>query len=330
MKTNYRSLVTRAKGAAFLIILALGLTICAVNYSQATSFPPAPQDPGPAIGYENFAAPGVLVPVRTSEGGQQPNSVEWMGRNAGEPSVGSNWATGLGVFQSGFESLFITFDDSCPASGSAASWACRPAPTSIGLDSDPFSFTDRGFTDVLGAHSRTWIAQLTFLSPDTVKMSYTNDDGVTWVPTQTGGLASAVDHETLGAGVYHSPIPTRPPGTIYPNAVYYCSQDIAAALCSRSDDGGLTYGASIPAYELTQCGGLHGHIKVTPDTPATEANGQAGTVFVPNRNCSGNSAVVASQNNGVTWTVQQVQGASGPIGGAPDDTALGIDSHGRP
>jgi hypothetical protein len=37
--------------------------------------PPAPQDIGPKIGYENFIAPGVLVPVTTSEAGQQVHSV---------------------------------------------------------------------------------------------------------------------------------------------------------------------------------------------------------------------------------------------------------------
>jgi hypothetical protein len=312
-------MATSVRNACWFIILFLSVIVFAIGTSRAQA-PPAPQDPGPKIGYENFAAPGVLVPVRTSEGGQQPDSVEWMGRNAGEPSLGSNWATGRGVYQSGFETLWVTFDDSC-ATNPAASWACRPAPTSIGLDSDPMGYTDRGFTDLLGTHSRSFCAQLTFLSPDTVKMSYTDDEGVTWVPTQTGGLASAVDHESLGGGPYHSPIPSRPPGTIYPNAIYYCSQDIAAALCARSDDGGLTYGASVPIYSLLDCGGLHGRVKVSPVD---------GTVYVPNRDCgSGNSAVVVSENNGVTWSIREVQDASGPIGGAPDDPAVGIDSNGR-
>jgi hypothetical protein len=66
---------------------------------------------------------------------------------------------------------------------------------------------------------------------------------------------------------------------------------------------------------------LHGHVKVSPVD---------GTVYVPNRDCgSGNSAVVVSQDNGVTWTVREVQNASVPSTGAPDDPALGIDSNGR-
>jgi hypothetical protein len=309
----------RSRNSRWFTILFLSVVAFAIGTIRAQVAPPAPQDTGPKIGYENFAAPGVLVPAKTSEGGQQPNSVEWMGRNAGEPSVGADFATGVATYQSGFQTLFATFDDTCPTSGLAASWACRPAPNALALDSDPIGFTDRGYTDLLGTHSRVFAAQLTFLSPDTVKIAYTDDDGVTWVPTQTGGIASAVDHETIGGGIYHSPIPSRPPGTIYPNAIYYCSQDIAAALCARSDDGGLTYGASVPIYELTSCGGLHGHVKVSPVD---------GTVYVPNRSCGG-AAVVVSQNNGVTWTVRDVQDASGLIGSAPDDPAVGIDSNGR-
>jgi Fibronectin type III domain len=282
--------------------------------------PPAPQDTGPKIGYENFTAPGVLVPVTTTSAGQQVHSVEYMGRNAGEPSVGSNWGTGVANIQSDLQTLFVTFDDSCPNTGQSSIWVDRAAPTSIVIDSDPIGFTDRGFTDALGLHSRVFAAELTLLSPDTVKISYTDDDGLTWIPTQSGGLASAVDHETLGGGIYHAPIPARPPGTTYPNAIYYCSQDIAAALCSRSDDGGLTYGPSVAIYNLTACGGLHGHVKVSPVD---------GTVYVPNRACGAQSAVVVSQDNGVTWAVRPVQNGSVSDTAASDDPAVGIDSNGR-
>src|SRR5207248_11259571 len=47
---------------------------------KTLSVAPAPLDNGVKIGFENFAAPGVLVRVKTTEGGQQPNGVEYMGR----------------------------------------------------------------------------------------------------------------------------------------------------------------------------------------------------------------------------------------------------------
>jgi len=39
--------------------------------------------------------------------------------------------------------------------------------------------------------------------------------------------------------------------------------------------GGLTFGPGVAAWNLTQCGAIHGHIKVAPD----------GTVYVPVKNC---------------------------------------------
>ena len=301
--------------------------------------PPAPQDPGPKVGYENFTAPGVLVPVTTTEAGQQVRSVEYMGRNAGEPSVGSSWATGVANYQSGLQTLFVTFNDSCPANGQSATWVNRPAPSSVLIDSDPIGFTDRGFTDLTGFHSRVWAAELTLLSPNTVKISYTDDDGLTWVgPDQSGGPASAVDHESIGAGPYRNAPTEVPPVvgtalTTYPNAVYYCSQDIAAAFCARSDTGGLTYGPSVPLYNLTTCGGLHGHVKVTPATNQTLANGSAGMVYVPNRDCGGVQSVVVSKDNGISWAIRPIQSGSssavpGTIG-TGDDPAVGIDDAGR-
>jgi hypothetical protein len=272
--------------------------------------PPAPQDPGPKIGYENFEAPGVLTQTTSSSSGGV--TVEYLGRGAGEPSVGSNWKTGVANFQSDLQTLFVTFNDACPANGSTASWVNRKAPTSQLVDSDPIGFTDR-------TTGRVFAGELTLLSPDTVKISHTDDDGVTWVPDQSGGIASAVDHETIGGGIYHAPIPSGV-NPAYGNAVYYCSQDIAAALCSRSDDGGSTYGPSVPIYALTTCGGLHGHVKVSP---------KDGTVYVPNRSCGGLPAVVVSQDNGATWNARTVKNAAFPDTSASDDPAVGIDSNGR-
>jgi hypothetical protein len=288
------------------------------------ALPPAPQDSGPKVGYENFEAPGVLTPVIvTSSGGA---TVEYLGRGAGEPSIGVNWNStsssigGMTNFQSDLETLFISWDESCSLTTPKATWVNRRAPTSVAIDSDPIGFTDHTLPS--NVPNRVFAGELTLLSPDTVKISHTDDDGVTWVPDQSGGIASAVDHETIGGGRYHAPIPSLP--TPYPNAVYYCSQDIAAALCSRSDDGGSTYGPSIAIYSLATCGGLHGHVKVSPVD---------GTVFVPNRSCNGAQSVVVSQDNGATWTVHAVDtgvntAAPSMIGGG-DDPAVSIDANGR-
>jgi len=281
--------------------------------------PPAPQDNGPKVGFENFTAPGALLTTLVTSGGQQPNSVEYQGRNAGEPSIGNNWKSGVTAFQTDLQTLFVTFDDSCPTNGQSSTWVNRQAPTSQAVNSDPIGFTDR-------QTGRTFAGELTLLSPS-CKTSFTDDDGLHWTPTQGSGIASGVDHQTIGGGPFAAPLtrPTDVPG-LYPNAVYYCSQDTAddTGFCSRSDDGGLTFGPSIPISTpaVSGCSGLHGHVKVSP---------KDGAVYLPVNYCNGVGSVLVSLDSGVTWTVRQVK--SGGIETKPSvsfqDPAVTVDASGR-
>src|SRR5438270_5568318 len=64
----------------------------AISTSAASALAPsAPQDTGPKIGFENFEPPGTLVQVASSSQGPTAHTVEYMGHDAGEPSVGVNW-----------------------------------------------------------------------------------------------------------------------------------------------------------------------------------------------------------------------------------------------
>src|SRR5438477_3735951 len=197
--------------------------------------PTAPQDTGPKIGFENFEAPGTLVQVADSSQGPTAHTVEYMGHDAGEPSIGNHWKTGVTNFQSDLQTLFIKFNDSCPLNGQKATWYNSPSPTSQFVDSDPIGFTDR-------QTGRVFAGELTLTSPS-CKVSFTDTDGLDtlaqlslagWSPS-AGPLGSGIDHETIGGGPYHAPIPSLP--TPYPHAVYYCSQDLVTAFCLRSDDG---------------------------------------------------------------------------------------------
>src|SRR5438874_7384277 len=290
----------------------------AISSSTAPALvPTAPQDTGPKIGFQNFEAPGILVPVTDSSQGPTLHTVEYMGHDSGEPSVGNNWNTGVTNFQSDLQTLFIKFDDSCPRNGQSAVWYNSPAPTSQFVDSDPIGFTDR-------QTGRVFAGELTLTSP-TCKVSFTDTDGLDplghpsyagWSPS-SGPLGSGIDHETIGGGPYHAP---APPHGAYPNAVYYCSQDLVTAFCLRSDNGGATYGPPVPTY-TSQCGGLHGHVKVAPD----------GTVYLPNNNCGGTGAVVVSEDNGLTWSVRPVQNTSTQTRANANlqDPAVAIDNNGK-
>jgi hypothetical protein len=232
-----------------------------------------------------------------------------LGQSAGEPSLGVNWNSGNVMYIAGLETLRVSFDDSvAPA---AASWSDVSFPLTGLLTLDPILFTD-------SATGRTFVAQLA--GPASL-MAFSDDDGASWLPS-TSGLASGVDHQTVGGG----PLASGVPGIGYANGVYYCSQGVALASCALSLDGGLTFNPPLPLYTLLQCGGLHGHVKVAPN----------GAAYVPNKGCGTQQAAVVSTNNGITWTVRKVPGStvgeSDPsVGTATDGTVyfgfVGTDGH---
>src|SRR5205085_647320 len=133
---------------------------CPPNFTE--TLPAAPVASGAKVGYENFEAPGVLTTITQTSSGAF--TVEYLGHSAIEPSIGVNWRTGVVNYKSDLETLFVTF-----GSNGLASWVNRRAPTSQFIDSDPIGFTDR--------HTgRVFVSELTLLSPDTVKISYTDND----------------------------------------------------------------------------------------------------------------------------------------------------------
>ena len=202
--------------------------------------------------------------------------------DAGEPSIGINWNTektfsnskfqipngGTSLYYGGFLSymLRITFDDcSSPAD---ALWEQKPVtlPATTRAFGDPILFTDRGWAAGPGTPGalgtgRTFVCQLEGLTPAGSTIEFTDDDGETFTPSE-GGAPSAIDHETIGGGPFHAPLP---PGLTYPNAVYYASQEISDARSQLSVDGGLTFPIQSVMFTAADCAGLHGHLKVAPD-----------------------------------------------------------------
>jgi len=229
--------------------------------------------------------------------------------DAGEPSIGNSHKSGGTFYQALFETYKATWDDS--VTPSAATWKNVSAKASNGCASGSTTSLDPiGFTDP--ATGRVFESQL---SGKTSLMCYSDDDGATWNPSQGGGLSSGVDHQTVGGGAYSAADPVGPsPSSAYPNAIYYCSQDIADANCASSHDGGVTFGPAVPMYSLLDCGGLHGHVKVAPD----------GTVYVPNKGCGGNQAVAVSEDGGTTWDVRKNPSSTA----GSSDPSVGIGANG--
>lgn len=245
---------------------------------------------GPA--YDTFAAPSSFNDAN----------------DAGEPSIGDNWNTGTTMYQAGLSTYSVTWDDATtpatPHWSDVSASADNGCPQGSTVSLDPILFTDH-------ATGRTFESQLTGVDSFTC---WTDDDGRTWNPSTGGGIPSGVDHQTIGGGPFSANGPGALPVSTYPNAVYYCSQDIATAFCAVSRDGGTTFGAGVPTYSLLDCDGLHGHVKVAPD----------GTAYLPNKGCGENQAVVTSTDNGTTWTVDRVPGTTP----SDADPSVGVGANG--
>lgn len=144
-------------------------------------------------------------------------------------------------------------------------------------------------------------------------LSWSDDGAETWSNNPACCGIPVDDHHTLFSG---------PDGTLagnpllYPGRIlYFCINQIAAATCTKSLDGGVTWvlptqpflGVEVPgeASEGGLCGGLHGH------GHASEATG---TVFLPKGHC-GRAMVARSEDNGMTWNQVTV------------DNSVGFDGH---
>jgi hypothetical protein len=240
-----------------------------------------------------------------------------MGNRAGEPSIGNNWNSGNVMFQAVLETLRVTFNTS--VSPATATWQVKNGPNTSTTSLDPILFTD-------SKTGRTVVSQLL---GTTSLSSFTDDDGDHYTPSQGSGIASGIDHQTVGGGPFRTCSPaqqsvdpigcatllSRGPLTAYANAVYYASQDVGLAEMALSRDGGLTYEAAHPMYTLADCGGLHGHIKVSA----------SGIVYVPNKNCGGTQGLIVSKDNGLSFTVRHVTGSTP----GRTDPSVGIGTKGR-
>src|SRR5215813_3648478 len=236
-----------------------------------------------------------------------------MGNDSGEPSIGVNWKTGNVMFQAVLDTMRVSFGAGAPV------WALKDGPNTSTTSLDPILFTD-------SKTGRTIVSQL--LGPTSLS-AFTDDDGDTYTISQGSGIASGIDHQTIGGGAFRTctavkqaadPVTcatllARGPLSAYPDAVYYASQDIGRAEMALSRDGGLTYELAHPMYTLADCGGLHGHIKVSA----------SGIVYVPNKNCGGEQGVVVSRDNGLTFTVKHVTGSTS----GTSDPSIGIGAKGR-
>jgi hypothetical protein len=237
-----------------------------------------------------------------------------VGHNSGEPSIGWDPKAKAALFTADTTTVKMTWDAQNRLT--AAQDVSDPdAVTSL----DPIGFTDQ-------KTHRTFTSQLALACS---LLSFSDDAGKTWTPSSGCGPGTAVDHQTVGGGPYTKEgAPSTAGLSGYPDAVYYCAQNGFSGTCARSDDGGITFPFSTPAYNAPgvtktddpyggACSAIHGHLRVADN----------GVVYLPNKGCGGvptpnnltnseffggSPAVIVSDDNGVTWSVRMVPGSHNP------------------
>lgn len=141
-------------------------------------------------------------------------------------------------------------------------------------------------------------------------LSWSDDAGESWTTNPRGcGNTPPWDHQTMVAAA-----PRGTPTVGYSNVLHQCVNNLVAASCSRSLDGGLTWTTGTPA-SVGNCGGLHGHLVAAPD----------GTVYLPKDSCA-RSEVIISRDDGVTWETVRVSDV--PTQGW-SDPAMAVDEAGN-
>jgi hypothetical protein len=215
--------------------------------------------------------------------------------NAGEPNIDANWVSGNTMYMSGTQISRITWDDT------------KSPPPATFTDVTPAGQAQVNEDAILTIDHHTNRTHAAGLLIAGSNISLSDNDGTSW--TQGGSPAPhSPDHETINGGPYHQPPPLGT-GVVYKDAVYYCSQNIiqaAGAFCSRSDTGGLAWNASVLVFVGSDCGAIHGHVKVGPD----------GVVYLPQRACGANQGMAVSFDNGATWQIERV----------PDSSTVGLNS----
>ena len=239
--------------------------------------------------------------------------------SGGEPSIGYDTVRNAALYGSGTNVKKVTWTVDAQAPSMTVT-DVHPTTAVTTLDAitivDPYG--NRSFNSQLAAACSF--------------SSFSDDAGGTWTAIAGCGAGTVLDHQTLGAGPFHSPVPT-PPSPAYPDAIYYCAQNGFNESCAVSLNGGVTFGpgtqisntaSNVPPTdpffaEGGACSGLSGHVRVAPD----------GTAYVPLKGCGGTPTtqegtntefqggqptLSVSPDNGTTWTLHRVPAVQVPNG----------------
>lgn len=267
-----------------LILLGAGLAGCLEDPpapAPATPSPTAAAPPGVVAGPGAGALPSEFLAGFAAE-------AVATGFQGAEPSIG---VTSAG-------NVFVTaYKDVLKSPDGGRTWAVVPNPLGPPTTLDPMLWvdpvTDRIFSNQLYVGCSY--------------LSYSDDEGATWVQSPASCGLPGIDHQKIATGPYPAGAPhAAAAAQVYPTIASYCYNKLMATNCAISLDGGLRYeyeqvvdsGNIAPAIDTPlSCGGLNGHQHHAAD----------GTIYVPYGVNCGQAFVGVSTDGGLTWTPKRTE-----------------------
>lgn len=297
-----RSLFTRRRTVALLVVpIAL-----AVAASQ-----PAQSAPRKAVAH---GANGKASKAKVTA---QPRLYR-LKHGAGEPTVG--WTRKGGIFVTASDGCVT----SCPGSTEALAtvapggrmiyasfdkgktWVDR-TPGAAGVSPHAISMDPYIYVDHTADGDRIFNIDL-YVGCSI--LSFSDNDGASWITNPFACGEPVNDHQTLFGGV-----PVSSPTVNYPHVLYYCFNHPAITKCSKSLDGGVTF---VPTAQVQapECGGLNGHGVVD----------SKGTIYLPLASC-GRPMLAISKDEGNTWNV--IETAPDLPADSGGDPSVAVDAKGN-
>jgi hypothetical protein len=305
----------RSKTLVVLIVGLIASSLVASFSAEAKgTFRPTA---GRAVAHQNgklAPAPG-RVPVAAASG---------LNHQAGEPTLGTNPGGDIFVATGSFNWYGPVGAGMTPdilrSSDKGKTWEVV-SPRVLGQNvtvtsMDPYVLVD----NVDGDNARIFTIDLTVACS---YMSFSDDDGASWITNPLACGRPVNDHQTLFAGA-----PASSPTIGYPNIVYYCWNDVGSSSCTKSLDGGISFTPTgqpaffgYPPDEGTEgdlCGGLHGHGVVD----------KAGTVYLPREYC-GQPYLAISKDEGLSWERVKVSKIKKDDSVGGSDPSVAVDAKGN-
>jgi hypothetical protein len=273
--------------------LLLALPAAALLASPLLTLPSSAAAPAGTPSFRSYHGPTLPADLQGKPTGAD---------SAGEPSLGIEPKTGDVMFMANQATYRVSAFDL--SRDEKATWTDVTDPVIGAQTSDPILYTDP-------TTGRTFANQLELQGGSL--QAYTDDEGKTWTHATMGGaIGLAFDHQTIVAGKPATEGGTYPKPLLYPNYLYYCTNDLYAANCAISVDGGLNFLAAKLVYsgELAggPCAAIFGHIKTDP---------RDGTVYLPPNGCNGKQMLYVSRDNTFSWTGYPVPDSTDGDSGHP-------------